>query len=383
MAIGSDWNKYRNILCIRPDNLGDVLMTTPALKALKNAVPGRKITLLTSSAGAGIARLIPEIDDSIVFDVPWYKQAVAASVYQMETTIEELKARRFDAAIIFTVFSQSPLPAAMLCYMAGIPAVAGYCRENPYHLINHWLVDDEPFYAIRHEVVRQLDLVKALGAEIGAGEDDSFSLSVPEEAHASLPDKLRAVGVNPDEPRIILHAGASETKRQYSAESFAEAARTLVDEVGYRILLTGVESESVLAERIVGLTGGNVVSLAGRLSLEELIALIKSSDLLISNNTGPVHIAAAMKTPVVVLYALTNPQHTPWKVRHRVLPFEVPSGLESKNSLIRYANERCFRRPLETVEPADIIYAVKDLLAERNRPSRHEPGLMNAILRSA
>lgn len=380
MAIGSDWNRYRNILCIRPDNLGDVLMTTPAIRALKQAVPGRKITLLTSGAGAGIARLVPEIDAYISFDVPWCKHSTASSVPQLETTIAQIKAGRFDAAVIFTVFSQSPLPSAMLCYMAGIPAVAGYCRENPYHLINHWIVDDEPFYAIRHEVARQLDLVKALGVE---PEDDTFSLSVPEEARRKLPARLEAMGINPDEPRIILHAGASEAKRQYPAESFAEAARMLAEDLGYRILLTGVEAESALAERIAGLSGGNALSLAGKLSLEELIVLIHSSDLLISNNTGPVHIASAVKTPVVVLYALTNPQHTPWKVRHRVLPFEVPSGLESRNSLIRYANERCFRRPLEQVSPEDIVHSVKDLLAERSHPSRYEPGLMSAILRSA
>jgi lipopolysaccharide heptosyltransferase II len=377
-----DWKKYRNILCIRPDNLGDVLMTTPALKALKQAVPERKITLLTSAAGAGIARLIPEIDDSIVFDVPWCKHAAVASNDELKATIEEIKSRHFDAAIIFTVFSQSPLPSAMLCYLAGIPAVAGYCRENPYHLINHWIVDDEPFYAIRHEVMRQLDLVKALGAEIGTG-DDSFSLSVPEEALEKIPGKLQSLGVDPQEPLLVLHAGASEAKRQYPAESFAEAARMLADELGYRILLTGVESERALTERIAAAAGHRALSLAGKLSLEELAALIQLSAVLISNNTGPVHIAAAVKTPVVVLYALTNPQHTPWKVRHRVLPFEVPSGLESRNSLIRYANERCFRRPVENVEPQDIVEAVKDLLAERSRPSRYEPGLMNAILRSA
>lgn len=380
MAESTDWKKYRNVLCVRPDNLGDVLMTTPALRALRQAVPGRKITLLTSRAGAAIARFIPEVDDCIAFDVPWCRHPTSSSVPELEKTVGEIRARGFDAAVLFTVFSQNPLPSAMLCYMAGVPAVAGYCRENPYYLLNYWLVDDEPLSAIRHEVVRQLDLVKALGADIG---DESLALSVPEPALKKLPARLRALGVDPHQPRLVLHAGASEAKRRFSAEIFAEAARMIGDELGYRILLTGLESERDLAEYVAGRAGANAVPLAGELSLEELIALIKSSALVISNNTGPAHIAAAVKTPVVVLYALTNPQHTPWKVRHRVLPFEVPGHMESRNALIRYANERCFRRPLRPVSAADIVEAVKDLLAERNRPSRYEPGLMNAILRSA
>jgi lipopolysaccharide heptosyltransferase II len=381
MAEASDWKKYGNILCVRPDNFGDVLMTTPALRALKQAVPGRKITLLTSRAGAGIAPFIPEIDDCIVFDVPWCKHpASAAAVPGLQRTIDEIRSRNFEAAVIFNVFSQNPLPSAMLCYMAGIPAVAGYCRENPYHLMSYWLVDEEPLSSIRHEVVRQLDLVKSLGAST---QDESLSLVVPGETLEKLPAKLESLGVDPQQPRLILHAGASEAKRQFPAEIYAEAARILSDELDYRILLTGLEAERDVAERIAGWAGGKAQSLAGMLSLEELIALIKSSPLLVSNNTGPAHIAAAVKTPVVVLYALTNPQHTPWKVRHRVLPFEVANSLQSRNALIRYANERCFRRPTDKVGPTDIVEAVKDLLAERNRPSRYEPGLMNAILRSA
>jgi ADP-heptose:LPS heptosyltransferase len=269
------------------------------------------------------------------------------------------------------------LPAAMLCYMAGIPAVAGYCRENPYHLINHWIVDEEPLYNIRHEVVRQLDLVRTLGIEAS---DDALSLSLPHGAPRKLAERLQGMGLKLREPWIVLHPGVSEAKRQYPVESFARAARIMTEELGCQILLTGVDSERGLAEHIAAVAGRKAYSLAGKLNMEELVALIQSAALVISNNTGPVHIAAAVKTPVVVLYALTNPQHTPWKVRHRILPFEVAQGLQSKNPIIRYANERCFRRPVQEVEPEDIARAAQELLADRGRPSRYEPGLMGSIL---
>ncbi len=126
-----------NLLCVRLDSLGDVLMTTPAIRALKEARPGRRVTLLTSPSGAAAARLVPEIDEVIVYEAPWMKHSTAGSAgasreYAMA---EQLRRRSFDAAVIFTVYSQNPLPAAFLCYLAGIPLRLAHCRENPYQLL--------------------------------------------------------------------------------------------------------------------------------------------------------------------------------------------------------------------------------------------------------
>lgn len=357
-----DWSGYKNLLCVRPDNLGDVLMTSPAIRALKKSIPGRKITLLTSCAGNAIAKHIPEIDACIAFDIPWYKHENSGSARDLTKMVEKIKSCRFEAAVIFTVFSQSPLPTAMLCYMAGIPRIAGYCRENPYKLITDWVVDNEPLYIIKHEVARQLDLVKALGAE---SQDDSLSLSVSERILTELPMKLRHLGVRTHEPWLILHPGVSEARRQYPVELFAETARAVTRDLGYQVLLTGVNSERDLAEHIAGSAGKKAVSLAGMLTLGELIALIKLSPLLISNNTGPVHIASAVKTPVVVLYALTNPQHTPWGVKHRVLPFDVPQELRSHNAIIRYAGEKYFPAVPKVVRPDEIILAAKEMISDQ------------------
>lgn len=359
MAGKADWSSYKNVLCVRPDNLGDVLMTSPAFRALKESVPGRKITLLTSRAGQSIARYLPEIDACIAFDIPWYKHENPGSARDLLKVVEEIKSRRFDAAVVFTVFSQNPLPTAMLCYMAGIPRIAGYCRENPYGLITDWVVDNEPLYVIKHEVVRQLELVKVLGAE---SRDDALSLSVSGRILAGLPMKLQSLGIKIHDPWLILHPGASEAKRQYPAELFAEAVKRITNDLGYQVLLTGVNSEWELAEYISGSCGKRATSLAGKLTLGELVALVKLSPLLISNNTGPVHIAAAVKTPVVVLYALTNPQHTPWRVENRVLPFDVPKHLRSRSSVIRYANEKYFSATPREVGPEEIVDAVKDII---------------------
>jgi lipopolysaccharide heptosyltransferase II len=358
----AEWTKFRNILCIRLDNLGDVLMTTPAIRALKESVSGRKITLLTSSTGAAIAGYIPEIDETILFDTPWEKNPDAIPANAVSGLIEQLKERNFEAAVIFTVYSQNPLPTAMLCYLAGIPRIAGYCRENPYRLMTDWLPDPEPIYNIKHEVNRQLDLVKNLGS---ATTDNSLSLNISAEAVKRTADKLAAVGIDLNKKSIVIHPGVSESRRQYPVNLYAEAAKTITRESDCHLLLTGLASEKELTDRISETAGEKAFSLAGMLNMEELIAVIKKSSLLIANNTGPVHIAAAVKTPAVVLYALTNPQHAPWNIPYRLLPFDVPEENRSKNVIIRLAHEKAFKKTPQPVRPEDIASAARELMKEK------------------
>src|SRR5207249_1178178 len=126
------WDGAARVLCVRLDTLGDVLMTTPALRALKESRAGRRITLLTSEPGAAAARLVPEIDDVIVYDAPWLKATAPRADSRPEYAMAEaLRRQAFDAAVIFTVFSQNPLPSAFLCYLADVPLRLAHCRENP------------------------------------------------------------------------------------------------------------------------------------------------------------------------------------------------------------------------------------------------------------
>jgi ADP-heptose:LPS heptosyltransferase len=155
------WAEARNVLAVRLDNVGDVLMTTPALRALKNAVPGRRVTLLTSPGAARVAPFVREVDQVITFAAPWTKATDGPTMDG--AMIVQLAAKGFDAAVIFTVCGQSPLPAAYLAYLAGIPLRLARCRENPHGLLTDWVPDPEPAASVRHEVRRQLDLVASVG----------------------------------------------------------------------------------------------------------------------------------------------------------------------------------------------------------------------------
>jgi lipopolysaccharide heptosyltransferase II len=344
------------------------LMTTPAIRALKESQPGRRVTLLTSSAGATIAPLIPELDHYLVYDSPWLKATAPRSDSRPEYEMADfLRQQGFDGAVIFTVYSQSPLPSAFLCYLADIPLRLAHCHENPYQLLPDWIKDPEPDQFIRHEVQRQLDLVASIGCQT---KDERLSLQVEASDRAIVLELLERSQINLSRPWVIIHPGATALSRRYPATSFAEVARRLFLEFDCQIVLTGTEPERDLIESIQSMMGVPSHSYVGQLSLGKLAALIELAPVLISNNTGPVHIAAAIGTPVVDLYALTNLQHTPWKVPHRLLFHDVPCKLCYK-SICPEGHQHC----LTLVTPEQVIQATCELMQEN---AQQQPALITS-----
>jgi len=352
------WQGYKNILCIRPDNMGDLIMTGPAIRALKESF-GAKITVLTSSMSAGVIKHMPEIDEAVIFDLPWVKTAEAPDVNVFNEVVTQLKERNFDAAVIFTVYSQNPLPTAMLAYLAGVPRVLAYCRENPYQLITDWVPDKEPYEFIKHQVRRDLDLVASVGATTS---NENLQLLVDENLWPAINDQLLTKGFDTSKPWIILHAGVSEKKREYPSECWVAAAKRLIAECGLQILLTGSSSEKQLTETLQSQIGEGSFSAGGMFKFDKFICLVKHAPLLLSVNTGTIHIAAAVGTPTVVLYAQTNPQHTPWNVPHTVLEFPVPENMRSRNEVIAYVNQTVYAKPASMPDAAHVVNAVADLL---------------------
>jgi ADP-heptose:LPS heptosyltransferase len=171
---------------------------------------------------------------------------------------------------------------------------------------------------------------------------------------------LVALGIDPSRPYIVVHPGATAPSRRYPAARFGMAADTIAHGSRCTVLFTGDASEeSLIAEARAGVRTPSH-SLAGQLQLGELGALIAGAQLLVSNNTGPAHIAAAVGTPVVDLYALTNPQHTPWRVASRVLNHDVPCR-NCLKSVCPQGHHDCLMR----VPPRAVSDAAFELMAER------------------
>lgn len=360
------WQQAKNILCVRLDYLGDVLMCTPAIRAIRQSLPACKITLLTSRSGAAAVPFIAEIDAVIEYAAPWMKSSNLHEAGIDLNLVQALRSGGFDAAVMFTSYSQSVLPAAFLCYLAGIPLRLAHCRENPYRILTDWVPDPEPQKEVRHEVRRQLDLVATVGCRT-ADEKLSFAIAAADLAWARQRLSALAPGGDPLQPWVLIHPGATAASRRYPVHHWARVTHELTHVLGYPVVFTGSADEAALIDAIRPLASAKAHSLAGELDLGKLAAVISLAPVFISNNTGPAHVAAAVDTPLVDLYALTNPQHTPWQARSLVLFHDVPCRFCYK-SICPQGHHDC----LGKVDPLQVIDAVQTLL-QGNRGCENMP----------
>lgn len=351
--IAPEWLNAKRILAIRLDNLGDVLVTTPAIRAIRQSLPEASITLLASPVGAQVGRLNPDIDEVIVYRAPWMDpwRELPLDPDREQQVIAELRERRFDAAVIFSSFRQSPLPAAYLCYLAGIPVRLAASIDGPGSLLTTRHRHPEQ---MMHEVERGLDLVSAVGMRTA---DDRLVLVPPAEASVNITHLTGG-----SRPLVVVHPGCSMPARTYPWELYAEVVTLLVQQVGARVVLTGAEHErpmvNDLLDRLPLECRLQVEAEAGTLAFPEFCALIDAADLTITNNTGPMHMSAALGTPVIALFALTNPpeQWGPWRVPHRMLYREVPCRL--CYSRICPIDHEC----LVGVPPGEVVATAAELL---------------------
>lgn len=361
--VPAEWRAARRLLAVRLDNLGDVLVTSPALRAIKETLPEAELTLLASPVGAQAGRLVPGVSRALVYQAPWVDpwQRLPFDPARERRALAMLRARAYDGAIIFTSFRQSPLPAAYLCYLAGIPLRHGATWDGAGSLLT---TRHRPSEATMHEAERHLETAGALGLRAAS---DRLALAVPPPARARVRARLNAMGPVGG-PLVVLHPGCSMPARTYPWQSFAEAADLLVEALGARVLLTGSAEEAPLIEQVRAHMRRPAVPLAGALPFAELCALVETADLVVTNNTGPMHIAAALQTPVVALFALTNPpeQWGPWRVPHRLLFHDVPCRI--CYSRVCPTDHACLRM----VSPTAILRAAADLLTAPLARRRHE-----------
>jgi lipopolysaccharide heptosyltransferase II len=347
----------KHVLCVRLDTLSGVLLTTPALRALRQSLPGCRLAMLTSASGALAARLIPEIDAVFRYEAVWMKGSRGERPPEAEVQlIEQLRHRGFDAAVIFTRWARDPLPAAMLCYLGGIPRRLAYTRQNPCQLLTDPVAEIASAPDERHEVRRQLDLVAAVGCRTT---DERLSLRVPEQVLAEVEGLLRKRGIRDDEPWVVIHPGATAPARRWPSASFAALARMLARHHGCQVVLTGAEADRTLVEGIRAAMDAPSESLVGYLDVAHLAGLLSLAPLLICNDTAPVHLAAAVGTPVVDIYAMTAPDHTPWAVAHRVVSRNVDCKY-CYQSVCPQGHGNCLRQ----IAPEEVLAAVLDLAGE-------------------
>ncbi|MET0235651.1 MAG: glycosyltransferase family 9 protein [Kibdelosporangium sp.] len=339
------------ILVVRLDSDGDVLTSGPAIRAAaagRDAEPA-EVTILCGPAGRQAAGLLPGVRQVIEWSCPWITADPAGvSPADISALVERLASDRFDAALILTSFHQSPLPTALVLRLAGVPEIAAISPDYPGSLLDHRLrpgvdMDDE-----QPEPLRAMQVATRAGFTLPPGDNGRLRVTPP-------PDVRSLTG---EDAYVVIHPGASVPARAWSPQSCANTVTALRHD-GHRVLVTGSASERPLTSYVAGTDG---IDLGGRTPYPILAGVLARADAVVVGNTGPAHLAASVRTPVVSLFA-------PVVAARRWAPFGVPVRLLGDQDAA-CAGSRATQCPtsghpcLNSVQPREVVAAVNSLVWE-------------------
>jgi ADP-heptose:LPS heptosyltransferase len=337
-----------HVLVARQDNGGDVLLSGPAVRAV--AAGAARVTYLCGRRGEAAARLLPGVDEVMVeASAPWIDADPApVDPGAVDSLVRRLRGAAIDQAIVLTSFHQSALPLALLLRLAGVDTIAAVSVDYPGSLLDVRHVPDEDI----HEVERALALVGRLGYRLPPGDDGRLQVNLPEERPM--------VADLPAGDYVVLHPGASAPARAWSPGAMAATAAAL-GAAGRRVVVTGAVGERALTALVAA--GGGAVDLGGRTSMVELAAVLAGANVVVVGNTGPAHLAAAVGTPVVSLFAPVVPavRWRPWMVPHRLLGDQGIACAGCRARACPVPGHPC----LGVVTPAEVVEAVEALVGER------------------
>ncbi|MBI4313967.1 MAG: O-antigen ligase family protein [Candidatus Omnitrophica bacterium] len=289
--------EIRRIAVVRTDRLGDVLMNLPAVAALKERFHRATVHLIVRNPIHELLAKQPFADE--VVPLPAGSRAGWCGIFRSALW---LRRKKYDAIVVMDP-SKTVHAAA---FLAGIPVRVGYARKLGFLLTDSIL--DRKTLGQKHEVDSNLDLVRLLGATAA---NRIPRLRVEEQEEAALIDSLQKEGLSLSNPWIAIHPWTSDPEKQWPLASMAQLMQQLSKEGIGELILIGGPEEKIPAENFSAGFSFPVTSLVGRLSLRQLAALLKQCRTLVSNDSGPVHVAAAVGTPTVVLFTGRRPAATP------------------------------------------------------------------------
>lgn len=296
-----------NILILNLTRMGDLIQTTPLIHGLRERNPDCRITMLANAKFAGILKFVEGVDELVTLDIHQFgsrdglDEADLLKVYEyLDGVASALKAKKFDQIINL---SHSKLSAA-LSLLLNVPDGRGFLSTPRGSRIirNPWLVYFTSFLAFRR--LNRFNLVDMYvrGADLVPGPSTRLALKPDEPAIVETRKKMEEMGVKDGDILVGFQAGASREDRRWSPRNFAKVADTLAKSMNARIVLFGAASEKQLGDEIESATSAPIINMLGKTSLPELVAWVKRVNLLVTNDTGTMHIGAAVGTPIVALF---------------------------------------------------------------------------------
>lgn len=334
-AVLPEKRSYRRILAVKLADLGDLLTVTPALQALRAAHPTARIDLLVPPSSAGLLKGSDYIDSILTFDkFPFDRKRGLLSISRLLQTarfLVELRLSRYDAIVLFHHFATrwGTFKFAAVSYASGAKVRAGLDNGRGYFL--NLRLPDEGFGAM-HEVDYWLNLAGLLGANTGTGWRPHIAIG--DAARSQAANLTANMGRNRARSLVAVHPGAGwySRARIWPVQGFAAVAKGLIESHDADLVILGGPDEAEAASTLERLVGEpeHLANLTGRTSILETAALIERCDLFLGNDSGPMHIAAAVGTPVVAVFGPSNIRawgpYTPTgqEPMHRVVARDLP-----------------------------------------------------------
>jgi len=342
-------SNYKNILIVRTDRIGDVVLTTPSITALRQHYPNAKISILVTPLTRELVEGNSCLDEVIIDDRKGEHKG-----YGFFKLIRLIRRKRFDAAIIYHTKRRTNLA----CFLAGIPIRIGYKNKKFGFLLSHPIVDTRR-KGEKHEAQYCLDVLKELEIE---STDLNIYLPVSEESVVWAERFCKDYQIEKGDQLIAIHSGASDPSKQWSENHFAELIDSLIDHYSAKIVMIGSSKVSNGAKKIMSLTSGKIIDVTGKTTVGQLAALITRCNLLVSNDSGPVHVAAGVGTPVISIFTRNQPGINPERWKPLSEQSRVVSVTPSQNSDISFKKARSIdTKYMELIATTEVLEAVDSL----------------------
>ncbi len=296
---------YGNILVVNVNWVGDVIFSTPVFKALKRNFPEAKVWCLAAPRVKEILESCPFVDGIIIYDEDGDHRGPLGKW----RLIRQIAEKKFDIAFLL----HRSLTRALLVFLTGIPKRVGYDEKGRGFLLTHKTkaLDKDRV----HRSDYYLNVIESFGIPVG---DRMCELSVDGDCRLKIDDLLIRNGIAKNDKIIIINPGGNWDLKRWPKENFATLlARMAVvgsernaDHGHARIVITGAKKDADLADSLLKLSGVRALVLTGVTTLKELMALFERSSLVISNDSGPLHIANCVGTPAIALFGPTRPEVT-------------------------------------------------------------------------
>jgi predicted lipopolysaccharide heptosyltransferase III len=280
-----------NVLIIKLRYIGDVLLATPTLRAIKAARPDIRVTMMVNRGTEDVLSGNQDLDEIMVLD----KGSLAAQW----RLIAGLRRRRFDTVIDLTDGDRS----AFLSWISGAPVRIGFNDEHRWRGRCYTEVV-QPAPGVQHRIDRDLEALKPMSIQVGSKSPQLYL--TPDDAN-SADQLLDQLGVQRSQPMVILQPGARYWFKAWPPERYAELADRLTFEYSCQVLIGGSQQDIDLAQQIRQMTKSGPIIMAGRTTIKQFAAIAKKSALFVGSDSGAMHITAAVGTSIVALFGPSNP----------------------------------------------------------------------------